>query len=122
MKYINQFLIIGTVSFAGELLHKMIAFPVPASVYGMLLMFLLLLTGIVKLHHVEDAADWMISVMPIFFIPATVKLITVVGGLETTTIVAIVLISVVSTIVVMLVSGHASQAVIRWKRRREYGE
>lgn len=118
MKYINQFLIIAGVSFVGELLNKIIPFPVPGSVYGLLLMFILLSTKVIKLHQVEDVADWMISVMPIFFIPPTVGLITVVGHLSAMTIVAIIAISVVSTFAVMFVSGHTSQAIIRMKRKR----
>ncbi len=122
MKYLGQFCIIAVVSFSGEVLKELIPLPVPGSVYGLLIMFLLLLTGVLQFSQVEDVADWMISIMPIFFIPPTVLLITVVGGLSMISIVAVVVISIISTVVVMVVTGHTSQAVIRYQRKRERNE
>ena len=49
MKYIKQFILILAISFAGELRKYLLPLPVPASIYGMVLMFLALLTGVIKL-------------------------------------------------------------------------
>ncbi len=122
MKYLNQFLIIAAVSFIGELLHTLIAFPIPGSVYGLVIMFLLLLSGVLKLEQVENVADWMISIMPVFFIPPTVAIITVIADFSVASIVAIITISMISTVVVMVVTGHTSQVLIRAKKRRKQHE
>ena len=40
MKYIRQFAIIMLFSLLGELCHLILPFPIPASIYGMVLLFL----------------------------------------------------------------------------------
>ena len=61
MKHFSEISLIATVSFIGELLHYLIPLPVPSSIYGLLLMLLLLVTHIVKLDHVKTTADWLIT-------------------------------------------------------------
>ena len=65
MKYLKQFLIILTISFIGEILNKYIPLPVPASIYGIVIMLLCLLLKIIKLEQVKDAADFLIAIMPV---------------------------------------------------------
>ena len=70
MKYVKQFAMILLVSFAGELLNYLLPLPVPASIYGLVLMLVCLLTGIIKLDAVRDTACFLIEIMPLMFIPA----------------------------------------------------
>ena len=58
----------------GEVLRYVLPLPVPASVYGLVLMLVFLLTGLVKLDQVENAADFLIGIMSPMFIPAAVAL------------------------------------------------
>ena len=74
MKYIYQLFIILVVTFIGELLHYFIPIPVPASIYGLIIMLILLCTKVVKLEHVERTSDFLIEIMPLMFIPAGVGL------------------------------------------------
>ena len=62
------------VSFVGEILHAVLPLPIPASIYGLVLMLALLMTGALKLDTVEDAGKFMIEIMPVMFIPAGVGL------------------------------------------------
>ena len=75
MKYLKQFLIIIAISFAGEVLHYFIPLPVPASIYGMVLLFAGLCTGLIPLSAVKETGDFLVATMQIMFIPATVGLI-----------------------------------------------
>ena len=75
MKYLKQFLIIIAISFAGEVLHYFIPLPVPASIYGMVLLFAGLCTGLIPLSAVKETGDFLVAMMQIMFIPATVGLI-----------------------------------------------
>ena len=68
MKYIYQLFIILVVTFVGELLHYFIPIPVPASIYGLIIMLILLCTKVVKLEHVERTSDFLIEIMPLMFI------------------------------------------------------
>lgn len=114
MDKIKQFCIILLFSFAGEILNHIIPLPVPASIYGIVLLFTALQTGIVKLEHIDKAGQFLIDIMPIMFIPAAV------GLLESWDIVSgsaleFAVVMTVSTVVVMAVAGLVTQAVIRLK-------
>ena len=74
MKYIKQFLIILLMALLGGVLNWLIPLPIPATVWGMILMFLALMTGLVKLDQVEDTADFFMGIMPMLFIPLAVGL------------------------------------------------
>lgn len=118
MKYLYQIGIIGAVSLAGELLKAVLPFPVPASVYGLVLMLVLLCTGVIKLSWIEETADYMLLIMPVLFIEPSVKLMTSFDLLEGR-VLTFVLTCMVSWAVVMIVTGRVTQAVIRGHRKRQ---
>ncbi len=118
MKYIRQFVIILAVSFLGEALKIMLPLPVPASIYGLVLMFLALETGILKLEQVRETAKYLIEIMPLMFIPAGVGLLEAWGDLKPIWI-QVILIMMISTIVVMGISGRVTQMVIRLEQKRK---
>ena len=72
MKYLSQFCIILGFTLAGEALQRLLPLPVPASVYGLALLFLALCLGLVKTEQVKDAAGFLISVMPVMFVAPAV--------------------------------------------------
>ena len=117
MNYILQFLIIAAISFIGELLNKLIPLPVPGSVYGLLLLLVSLITGIVKADQIKDAANLLINIMPIFFVAPCVSLITVIDSI-TGSLLAILLITLVSTLIVMIVTGKTAQFMISMKKKK----
>ena len=121
MKYVKEFGIILIVSLVGELLNYFLPLPVPASIYGLVLMLALLMTGALKLDAVEDAGKFMIEIMPVMFIPAGVGLMESWGELKAV-LVPVLVITLVSTIVVMVVSGRVTQAVIRLERKHKGGD
>lgn len=116
MKYIKQFALIALMTFLGECMNHLIPLPVPASIYGMFLLFLCLQTGLIKLGQIEETADLLLNVMPIFFISPTVSLMSSIGVIRDS-LVGILVICIVSTVVVMVITGLVSQAVIRHGRK-----
>ena len=116
MKYIHQFLIIMSISFIGELL-SLLPLPVPASVYGLLILLTCLFTGVIKLKDVEDVADWLILIMPVLFVPSAVSLMNV-GDELLGDIVVIGVVLVVSTIVVMVTTGKVAQLITERKENK----
>ena len=118
MKYVKQFAMILLVSFAGELLNYLLPLPVPASIYGLVLMFLCLMLGVIKLSDVHDTACFLIEIMPIMFIPPAVGLMASWDVIQAN-LVAYLIIAAVTTIVVMAVSGLVTQGVLK---RNEKGE
>lgn len=77
MKFIRQTCIILLVSFAAEALHSLLPLPIPASIYGLVLMFALLATGALPLEAVRQMGDFLVEIMPLMFIPAAVGLMQV---------------------------------------------
>ena len=118
MKFLKQFSIILLISFLGEILHMMIPLPVPASVYGLVLMLGALITGILKLGQVRETAAFLIEIMPVMFIPAGVGLMESWSSLQPV-LLPVILITIVTTILVMAVTGKVTQAMIRKEKKDE---
>ena len=112
MKFVFQFLVIMVFAFLGELLHLLIPLPVPSSIYGIILLFLALEFKIVKLHQVKETSSFLVAIMTIMFLPPAV------GVIESWDVICqawlpYVVVTLVSTVVVMAVSGRVTQRLIR---------
>ena len=118
MRYLKQFTIILTISLLGEVLHYIIPLTVPASIYGLLLMLAALMTGVVKRDSVRETGAFLVEIMPVMFIPAAVGLLETWGVLRPVWL-PVAVITVVSTVLVMGVSGLVTQFVIRRDERRK---
>ena len=98
MRFIKQFMIILAISFIGEALHSIVPLPVPASIYGLVIV--------------------LIALQTIMFIPAAAGLIVVWPDLRPV-VIPFAIITVVSTIVVMGVSGRVTQFVRKFIKNKE---
>lgn len=116
MTYIFQFCIILIVCFVGEVLNSVIPLPIPASIYGLVIMLLCLSFKIIKLEKIEKTADFLLQIMPLMFIPAAVSLITVWSEVKAI-LIPIVVIVIASTIIVMVVTGKTAEFVIKQQRK-----
>lgn len=112
VKLLHQFLLIATISFMGEALRAIIPLPIPASVYGLVLLFTALMTGIIRLEQIKTAADFLIAIMAVMFIPAAVGLLDAWESLRPV-LVPVCVITAVSTVFVMGVTGRVTQRVQR---------
>jgi holin-like protein len=116
VNYIFQLMIIFGVSLAGEIIHALLPLPVPASVYGLVLLFILLVTKAVRLEQVEKVSEYMMAVMPLFFIEPTVGVMES-YGLVKGKIAVLFLLSFLSFMAVLAVTGLSAQTVIRLKKK-----
>lgn len=121
MKYMMQIGIIATISFIAELLHYFLPLPIPASVYGLVILFVLLCLKVIKLPQIEEVADWMLSIMPIFFIAPSVGLINSFESIQGQ-VVPLLLICFLSTVVVTALTGLVSQGIIRLQKKKKGGK
>ena len=110
MKLLRQFMIILLLSFLGEVLKMFIPLPIPASVYGLVLMLVCLMTGVLKTSQVKDAAFFLIEIMPVMFIPAAAGLIDSWKVLQPL-LLPILVITVVITVFVMVITGKVAQMI-----------
>lgn len=110
MKYLTQFLRITAFTLVGELLQRLIPLPIPASVYGLALLFAALCCGLVKLEQVKDAAGFLISILPILFVPTAVGILENWGVIKNA-VVPIFLLALFSTVTTFGISGRITQSI-----------
>ena len=101
--------VVVMVSGGGTNLHPL---PVPASIYGLVLMFLCLQLRVFRLEDVRDTALFLIEIMPLMFIPAATGLMTS-WGIIRAKLFAYLAIAVITTVLVMVVSGRVTQFFLR---------
>ncbi|MDR2515562.1 MAG: CidA/LrgA family protein [Christensenellaceae bacterium] len=82
MKWALQAAIILGFSLAGEFLRLLLPLPVPAGVYGLLLMLGALSLGLLKLPQIEQTGEFLVSILPLLFVPAAAGLLDAWGVLR----------------------------------------
>ncbi|MFI3255304.1 MAG: CidA/LrgA family protein [Eubacteriales bacterium] len=108
MKYLKEVTIIFAVTAVGECLYAFLPLPIPASIYGLCLMLLLLFSGMVKVEQVEDSGRFLIEIMPVMFIPPAVGLLATWEDLVPV-LLPVLLIIFVTTCLVMIVTGKVTE-------------
>lgn len=121
MQYIYQLLVILGASFLGEVLNLVLPLPVPASVYGLLLLFIALMTGLIKLENVEKTGSFLIGTMSIYFIAPSVSLMTIIAQ-YVDSLPAVLVICLVSTLLVMVVTGKVAELLMKPSKEDESHE
>ena len=118
LRFLGQFLIIISITLIGEVFSYLIPLPIPASIYGIAILLALLISGRMKVDSIRETSSFLLSIMPVMFIPAAVGLMDS-FSLLSDALIAYAVILVVSTVAVMAVSGRVTQAVIRRQREKE---
>ena len=111
MKYLKQFLYIIGITFIGELCHQYIPLPIPASIYGIIILFTLLCFKVLKLEDVEETGQFLISIMAVMFIPAAVGIMNS-WTLISNNVIPYTILIIVTTIIVMVVTGVITQVLV----------
>lgn len=112
MKYVKQVMVILFISLMGEMLASFLPLPIPASIYGMAILFIGLLTGIVRIEWVKETGLFLIEIMPIFFIPVCVGLLDAWADIQAFWIPISIAVLII-TIIVMIATGKSAQYMIR---------
>ena len=113
---LKQFGIIITLSFIGEVLHSILPLPVPASIYGIILLFICLRSHLLHVIQIRETIYFLIEIMPILFIPAAVGLMDSWSLIQPKLLPSL-LIIIIGLVVVMVVSGLTTQCIIRYQNK-----
>ncbi len=116
MSYISRLFIIILISFTGELMNHIIPLPIPGSIYGFVILFILLCTKIIKLDYIKPVTDFLLNIMPVTFIAPGVALMITASELQQMLIPILLSVSV-STVIVMAVAGIVSEKILTKKKR-----
>ena len=106
MRILAQIGIVLFVCLLGEAIAAVLPFPFPASVIGMVLLLLLLLSGVLRVDHIREKSDFLLSNMAFFFIPAGVSVINYFDVLASA-LLPLLVICVVSTVLTFAVTAYA---------------
>ena len=112
MKFVKQFCIIILISVIGEVLNALIPLPIPAGIYGMVILFVCLKTKLIKLSVVKDVGHFFIEIMPVFFVAPGVAILETIPTLRKYWW-QFLLITAVSFLIVFFVSGHTVQGLAK---------
>lgn len=115
MNIIRELSIIFGVLFMGEFINKFFSLVLPGNVIGMLILFLLMLSGVIKLKDIEKVSDFFLNNLTFFFIPAGVGIMKHYSLLQGR-IIEFLIIVILTTVLVMVFTGHLvqiSQRVIK---------
>ena len=112
MKYLFQFGRILAFCLAGELLHTLLPLPIPASVYGLALLLAALVTGLVRLDQVREAALFLTGIFPLLFVPAAAGVMDLLPEISAMLLPILLAVGPV-TVLVMAVAGRVTQALAR---------
>lgn len=108
MTFLGQLALLVLISLAGNKVTALTGLPVPGNVVGLVLLYVLLNVGLVRLDQVQQAADYLLRHLVFFFIPVAVDLMNW-GGLFTRHGWLLALAIVVSTLLTFLVTGFLAQ-------------
>ena len=111
MKYIFQFCILMIFVLLGEVCEHFIPLPIAGSIYGLVLFFLAVVFGVVKLHWVEDVANWFHNTMSLCFVAPAVAVIDIWGDIADIWWI-LVLLMVAAYLVTMITTGITADALI----------
>ncbi|MBW4829304.1 MAG: CidA/LrgA family protein [Clostridiaceae bacterium] len=115
MKVFRQLAIIFGVLFVGHLLQHIIGLPIPATIIGMVILLICLVTGIIKVEMIEDVSEFLLDHITFFFIPSAVGIISSLEYVKDDWL-PIIIVIVLSTIIVIGVTGLTVQVLKRLQR------
>lgn len=117
MKVLKELTIILLITFLGEILSKSLSLPLPGTVIGMLLLLTSLLFKIIKVSSIQAVSNYLLDNLAFFFLPAGVGIISSFHLLKGTTLKILTLI-LISTLVVMVVTGFTVQRLINLQKKK----
>lgn len=118
MKIIKQVGIFFTVCWLSQVISEVLPFDFPASVIGMIVLFICLITGGLKLEHIQEKSDFLLQNMAFFFIPAGVSVMNYFDILKSS-IVPFIVICTLSTVITFAVTAYSVIFVMKLLKRRE---
>lgn len=75
MKILKQLLIIFILCLLGQWIANVLPIIIPGSVVSMVLLLILLMTGIIKIEHIKETTEFLLTNLAFFFAPLTVGII-----------------------------------------------
>lgn len=117
MKILKQFSILLGFLVVGQLLEELISYPIPATIYALVLLLLTLKFQFLQPKHLQETSEFLVEHMSLLFIPPTVSLMRSWSSLSKI-IVPVLIMIVLSTLIVMVSTGLVTQKIMEKKNER----
>ncbi|HGF0352793.1 TPA: antiholin-like murein hydrolase modulator LrgA [Staphylococcus aureus] len=114
--FFHQVIVIALVLFVSKIIESFMPIPMPASVIGLVLLFVLLCTGAVKLGKVEKVGTTLTNNIGLLFVPAGISVVNSLGVISQAPFLIIGLI-IVSTILLLICTGYVTQIIMKLTSR-----
>lgn len=120
VKLLVQIGIVFGICLVGEGISRVLPFTFPASVISMILLFLLLLSGALKVEHIREKGDFLLRNMAFFFIPSGVGLIEQADAVRGK-VLPLLAVCLITTVLTFAVSAVTIRLVSSWQNRLKKG-
>lgn len=117
LRFLAQIALLWAIYQVGNFLAEKSHLPVPGNVLGMIILFLLLLTGMIRIEWIEGGADFLLKHLAFFFIPIAVGLMQWIGLFQLSG--AQLLLSIVlGTAVCVVVMNSVTGVLVRFRSQK----
>jgi holin-like protein len=118
LKLFREALIILVIYLFGELLSSLLHLPIPGNILGMIILFIMLYTKVIKVDDISNVTNFFLDHLSFFFIPAGVGLMTSLGVIKSTWW-QLLVVCLSTTIIIIAVTGIIVQAISKKTERKE---
>lgn len=112
MKLLKEMLVFIGLLWVGSIMNTYIPLPIPATVYGMILLFILLSTKKIKVEQIKTSSNAMLNILAFLFVPSGVSLIEHANLLKGN-VIAILISLILSLFITVFVTGHVVQYIVK---------
>ena len=120
LRFVRQFVWILLFTLIGEGLHAVLPLPIPAAIYGLILLFIALQSRLLPVSEVHDAGSFLLAIMPVLFVAPAVNLVGSWDLIRPVWLPLLVLI-ILSTLITFIVSGKITQVLMPKEEPEEEG-
>jgi len=117
VKLFREALIILGIYLLGELLSKSLNLPIPGNILGMIILFILLCTKVIKVDNISTVTSFLLDHLSFFFIPAGVGLMASIGIIKSTWW-QLLVVCISTTIIMIGVTGIIVQGISRSTKKK----
>lgn len=115
--FFHQVIVISVILLISKIIESFMPIPMPASVIGLVLLFICLCTGIIKLGQVEKLGTTLTDNIGLLFVPAGISVVKSLGLISEHPFLIIGLIFI-STLLLLLCTGFFSQMIVMTTERK----
>ena len=114
-----QIAVLFFICLLGQSISLVLPFPFPGNIIAMMILFILLLTRVIKPGMIQDFTGFLLANMAFFFVPAGVSILESYPIMKDS-LLPIFLVCLISTVITFFVTFATVRLVVIWQRKRHH--